>query len=249
MDRCPSSALTFPADNALSPELDFDKCRDCNSFDCAECCPNNALKVCGRKYDVEELMTVIRRDFSHWGVDGGVTFSGGEPMLQHDFLSDVLQRCKELQIHTAIETSSCVDTEIYLNIMRHVDFAFVDIKHTNRERHKEGTGVYNDLILHNISQLKKANFGQRIIVRQPTILGFNDDNKNAEDLIRYMHENDLFEINLLKFHRMGESKWNQLGHDYPYHTGGEVSDERMLELQRLYLDNDIACYIGHDTSF
>ena len=86
-------------------------------------------------------------------------------------------------------------------------------------------------------------------MRQPTIHGFNDSIENAKRLIDFMNENGLFEINLLRFHRMGGTKWEQLGKVYEYNDKGDMPEERMLELQELYLDNDIACYIGEDTPF
>ena len=88
-----------------------------------------------------------------------------------------------------------------------------------------------------------------MILRQPTIHGYNDSIENAKRLIDFMNKNDLFEINLLRFHRMGATKWEQLGKKYEYADHGDVAEERLLELQNLYLDNDIACYIGEDTPF
>ncbi len=133
--------------------------------------------------------------------------------------------------------------------MQYIDFAFIDVKNMDSEAHKAGTNVGNELILDNIRALKQSGWKGRLVLRQPTICGYNDSEENAKKLISFMKENDLFEINLLKFHRLGQTKWEQLGKTYDYATGGEMTDEAMTALQSLYLDAGIACYIGHHTSF
>lgn len=152
-------------------------------------------------------------------------------------------------IHTAIETSACFSPDRFLQVMQYIDFAFVDIKHMSTEAHKAGTGVGNEQILENIRALKKSGWGGRLVLRQPVISGYNDSEQNAKEVISFMEENGLYEMNLLKFHRLGQTKWEQLGKEYAYATGGEMTDEAMESLQRLYLDAGIACYVGHRTSF
>jgi glycyl-radical enzyme activating protein family len=192
---------------------------------------------------------ILRRDFNNWGADGGVTFSGGEPLMQHEFLIAVLKKCHALQIDTAIETSGYAKPDIFLEILEHINFAFVDVKHMNREKHQAGTGVSNDLILSNIASLKRTGWEGRLVLRQPTISGYNDSEENAHKLIEFMHKNALYEINLLKFHKLGLTKWEQLGKKYEYSDHGDITDEKMKHLQALYLDHDIACYIGDNTPF
>lgn len=231
------------------PQVDWNKCKDCHDFPCTSICPNRALKQCVREYTIEELLQILRRDFSSWGSNGGVTFSGGDPITQHDFLIEVLKGCQKLGIHTAIETSAHFPREKFLDVMQYIDFAFIDVKNMDSEAHKAGTNVGNELILDNIRALKQSGWKGRLVLRQPTICGYNDSEENAKKLISFMKENDLFEINLLKFHRLGQTKWEQLGKTYDYATGGEMTDEAMTALQSLYLDAGIACYIGHHTSF
>lgn len=219
------------------------------TFDCTVICPNNALKQCVKEYTVDELVAVLRRDFNNWGPAGGVTFSGGDPLLHHEFLMQVLNKCHALQIDTAIETSGYAKLEIFLEIMEHIHFAFIDIKNMDREKHREGTGVYNDLVLSNIEALKRFGWKGRLVLRQPTISGYNDSEENARNLIEFMHKNTLYEINLLKFHKLGLTKWEQLGKQCEYSECGDMTDEKMEQLQALYLDHDIACYIGDNTPF
>ena len=154
-------------------------------------------------------------------------------------------------MHTAIETSAFASPEVFEKIFRNLNFAFIDVKNMDEEMHKWGTGVSNKPILRNISTLANADWWHgRLVLRQPTIHGFNDSIENAKRLIDFMNENGLFEINLLRFHRMGGTKWEQLGKVYEYADGhGAMTDDRMSELQQLYLDHDIACYVGDDTPF
>ena len=247
-DACPNGSLKFDA--VGKPILDWKLCNKCETIECSDVCTANALKQCVKFMTVDDMMKVLMRDFSNWGSDGGVTFSGGEPLFQHEFLDQVLQRCRKAQMYTAIETSAFASPEIFEKILHNINFAFIDVKNMDDEMHKWGTGVSNEPILRNISILANADWWHgRLILRQPTIHGYNDSIKNAKRLIDFMNKNDLFEINLLRFHRMGATKWEQLGKKYEYADHGDVSEERLLELQNLYLDNDIACYIGEDTPF
>ena len=246
-NTCPKDSIKF--DENGKPSITWSICEDCESFECISICPNNALKQCVKEYTVDGLMKILKRDFSNWGSEGGVTFTGGDPLMHHDFLYDVLMECKKSHIHTAIETSGFATEENFLKILTNINFAFIDVKNMDTEAHKWGTGVGNELILSNIEALVKSPWNGRLVLRQPTIHGYNDSDENAMKLIEFMKRLDLFEINLLKFHRMGTSKWEQLRKQYEYVDHGDMTDERMKELQTLYLDNGIACYIGDDTPF
>lgn len=146
-------------------------------------------------------------------------------------------------------TTCHVPTEKFLTLMSYIDFAFIDIKNMDDEKHREGTGVSNALILQNIAALKASGWPDRLVLRQPTIHGYNDSVENAQKVIAFMQVHDLYEINLLKFHRLGQTKWEQLGMEYAYVTGGDMAEDTMQELQALYLNNEILCYLGDKTPF
>ncbi len=247
VNACPAGSLQF--DGNGKPFLNWAICAECETIECSKSCAANSLKQCVRFLSVEDLIHILLRDFANWGSDGGVTFSGGEPLMQHEYLLAILKRCRALQMHTAIETCAFVKEDVFLNVMKYINFAFIDVKNMDSEKHKWGVGVGNELILSNISALVRSGWGGRLVLRQPTIGGYNDSKENAMQVIDFMNEHNLYEINLLKFHRMGTTKWEQLGKVYEYADHGDMSDERMKELQELYLDNDIACYIGEDTPF
>lgn len=246
-DVCPYGSIKF--DENGKPNVSWSICSDCESFECVSICPNNALKQCVKEYTVDGLMKVLKRDCSNWGSEGGVTFSGGDPLMHHEFLDEVLQECRRSQIHTAIETSGFAREEHFLKILKNINFAFIDIKNMDTEAHKWGTGVGNELILSNIEALTKSSWKGRLVLRTPVIGGYNDSDENAMKAIEFMKRLGLYEINLLKFHRMGTSKWEQLGKKYEYSDHGDITEERLIELQSLYLDNGIACYVAENTPF
>jgi pyruvate formate lyase activating enzyme len=237
----------FAADGEI--RLDRQKCLSCKDFACAGACPTEALKVCGRRYTADELMAVICRDRDFWGPGGGVTFGGGEPFYQKDFLATVVRRCKEAGLHTAIETTAHVATPDFLATMAWIDFAFIDAKNMDSLKHREQTGVGNELILKNIAALARSGWSGRLVLRMPVIRDFNDSWKNIAAVADFMDELGLYEINILPFHRLGDSKWAQLGRRYPYKDHEPTAPGTMEEIQNYFLARKIACYSGSDTPF
>ncbi|MCQ2398001.1 MAG: 4-hydroxyphenylacetate decarboxylase activase [Sphaerochaetaceae bacterium] len=247
-NSCPNNSISF--DKNGKPHIDRNICNSCETVECESFCASHALKQCVRFMTVDDVMDILMRDFPNWGSDGGVTFSGGEPLFHHHFLDSLLKRCRKAQMHTAIESSGFASPEVFEKIFRNLNFAFIDVKNMDNEMHKQGTGVSNEPILRNIETLAHADWWHgRLVLRQPTIHGYNDSLENAEHLIEFMNKNGLYEINLLRFHRLGQTKWEQLGRKYDYDDHGDMPEDRMLELQQLYLENDIACYIGENTPF
>lgn len=246
-DSCEKKGIKF--DKLNKPILDLELCKTCNDFSCVESCYYDALKLCYKDYSVEELLKILQRDSNNWRSNGGVTFSGGEPLMQSEFLIDILKECKKRGFHTAIETSAYAKEEIFMNVMKYIDFAFIDLKHMDTKKHKEKTGVDNIIIKNNIRKLVSSNWSGRLVLRVPVIDQFNNSNKNIEEIIEFMKENNLVEINLLPFHRMGESKWNQLGENYDYSEYGDVTNKELEKFQDMFLENNIACYISDNTLF
>ncbi|HWQ10145.1 MAG TPA: 4-hydroxyphenylacetate decarboxylase activase [Holophaga sp.] len=246
-DACPGGSIRFDEDGRH--RLDRDICDACTTFDCIGSCPNGVLKQCVKDYSVDDLVKILRRDFNNWGPEGGVTFTGGDPLVQHRFLLEVLKRCRDLQIHTAIETTAHAGHDIFLEVMEYINFAFIDIKHMDTAKHREETGAGNELILANIVALAASGWPGRLVLRQPSIGGYNDSEEDALRVIDFMEAHGLYEINLLNFHPLGETKWNQLGKAYPHAGRKSVDKEHMHRIQQLYLQHNIACYLGEETPF
>lgn len=224
-------------------------CHSCHSLSCIESCPSRALKKCGEYYTADALLQRLQHDRDFWGGIGGVTFSGGEPLVQHHFLENMLYRCRSAGIHTAIETTAYAREEIFLSVMQQVDFAFIDVKHMDCQTHHRYTGVNNTLILNNIRALAKSSWPGRLVLRVPIIAGVNDGDDNMRSLATFMAQTGIYEVNLLPFHRLGESKWQQLGETYPAHDWRAPDTTKLLMLERFFTQQQLLCYLGSDTPF
>ena len=216
-----------PESQSAKPQLLFyrDKCTGCgkcakicpNALQscslCGECeiyCPAGARKLSGRISDAEEVLEEIFADRDFYGADGGVTFSGGECMLQHDFLLYLLMKCRERKIHTAVDTAGHIPFELFEKIMPYTDIFLYDLKVMDSEIHKKYVGVDNQRILYNLASLLSAK--KRVWVRIPIIPDVNDSVENikkvAEFYAKYGHPE---KTELLPYHSMGENKYRALG--------------------------------------
>ena len=182
------------------------QCTDCGN--CVSVCKSGALELCGSEISVEDLLSVILKDKKYYeNSGGGVTFSGGEPLLQLEFLKEILKECRKENIHTAIETAANVDWNAFLQILPLVDLVICDIKCIDDEKHKWGTGVSNKLILENIKKLKKCR--KELLFRTPLIPGYNHN--EIEKIVDIIGE---FKLELMPYHSLGESKYQALGREY-----------------------------------
>lgn len=250
VDACLRHAISASGEGEDAPvSIDRVRCEGCTSFECVASCYMQALQLSGKWMTGDELMRMFDRDRAYWGGEGGVTFSGGEPLLQKDFVIPMLRRCQDSYIHTTLETSSYVPTDHLLEALKYTNFLFTDIKHMNHARHKEGTGVPNALILHNLRAIAESKWDGRIVIRCPIVPGFNDGVENAEATATFMRDLDFNEINLLPFHRLGNSKYEQLGMTYAYAEQPAMAPEALQDLKAAYEAKGITCYLGSDTPF
>lgn len=184
--------------------------KSCNF--CGRCefyCPAEARKICGKYYTVDEVFGEIIKDKAFYNNSrGGVTFSGGECMLQLDFLSEILEKCKTMGIHTAVDTAGNVPWESFEKILPFTDLFLYDIKAFLPEHHKAGTGVSNKLILEN---LKRLSGKTDIIIRIPVIGGYNDNETELKRIAVFLQSVKTIDIELLPYHSMGEYKYEALG--------------------------------------
>jgi pyruvate formate lyase activating enzyme len=213
---CTSGAIRHAEASNAGLIIDRNLCTLCGR--CAKFCYAGAINIIGRYLSVPELMAIIERDrkFYHQS-NGGVTFSGGEPTAQPEFLNAALEESRRRGIHTAIETSSFVPWETFAPILENVDLVLTDIKHMDDSEHKRLTGVSNQLILGNL--LRISSLGVPIRIRLPLIPGINDSAQNLQETADFVHQlNTLQTFDILPYHRLGEMKWRQLEMEY------EVSD-------------------------
>jgi len=182
---------------------------------CGECvnlCPENARRIVGTLYTSDELVNKIMKDADFYKTNkGGVTFSGGEPLLQHKFLIEVLDKLPN--VHKAIETSGYTKPEIFNEVLKRIDYVIMDIKLMNPEIHKKYTGVSNELILENAKTLMLSGKPHRL--RVPVIPGVNDTVDNMEELAKYVSSiNKNTPIELLPYHQTAGAKYNMVGLEY-----------------------------------
>ena len=200
----------------------------------------------GKYYSVEEILEILEKDrvfIKQSG--GGVTFSGGEPMLQFEFLLQVLKCCKTNGYHTAIDTSGYSDYEKYKMIIPFTDLFLFDLKHLDDEKHIEMTGRENTEILNNYHLLLES--GKDLMIRIPVIPGYNDDIDHLEKLRRFITKtktNCVTKINLLPYHKIGSSKYRRFNLPYSMDNVKQPSSERMRELKEFFSGTGIKVKIG-----
>ncbi len=207
VSACPNSALTLTPDGIVT---DTTLCEMCGT--CAAVCPTKAIEMSGTLQTVEELMAEIEKErvfFEQSG--GGVTVSGGEPMLQSDFLVRLLEACRACGIHTAVDTAGLVSTETLLKVASRTDLFLYDLKLMDSDRHREWTGVPNGKILENFRTL--AEMGAKVVVRIPLVGGVNDDEENISQTARFLNglPGEKIKVNLLPYHKIAQAKYAKLG--------------------------------------
>jgi pyruvate formate lyase activating enzyme len=168
------------------------------------------LTLYGRETTVEELLPILLQDKEFYDHShGGVTFSGGECMLQIDFLKAILEKCKENGVHTAVDTAGNVPWEYFEKILPYTDLFLYDVKCISEDLHKEGTGVSNRLILENLQRLSENK--AEIVVRIPVIPEFNGNDYEMQKIADYLKDLRIKKVELLPYHAMAEHKWSALG--------------------------------------
>ena len=209
VEACPNKATTKAPDGAI--KIDRSLCKTCGK--CVEACPNKAREISGKSMTVEGVLEEVRKDaLFYQNSGGGVTFSGGEPTHQPEFLWHLLKGSQESGIHTALDTSGFVKPEILKRVLEHTNLVLYDIKHMDSAKHKELTGVDNRLILENARMI--ATMGKPMIIRVPLIPGRNDSKENIKALAEFMLSLGLKRVDLLPYHSLGKIKYQRLGMEY-----------------------------------
>ena len=249
INACPRGAIRIDPARPLLPRFDRTVCASCDTLDCVSACLNGALEISGRYLSLRELMHVLERDRDYWGPQGGVTFSGGEPLDQPEFLLSALDACRESYIHTVIETSAHADLQLVLDVARRSDWMFVDLKHMDSACHRSGTGVGNGRVLSNLEALASTPREGRVVVRIPIVPRFNDSTENLRASALFLARLRFTEVNLLPFHRMAESKYVQLGMDYAHALTGSPTAQEMEKHRQIFVDAGLDCRIGAETPY
>ena len=248
-DACAENCISFKDNIIVS--VNRERCTSC--MKCAEVCPSVAIKEWGQKMSVSEVMDIIKKDIPYYKKSsGGVTFSGGEPLIQSGFLLELLKECRHFGIDTCVESALCVDREEIERILPYTDLMIADIKMMDSALHSKYTGSGNEKILENFIWLCKSN-AVPVIVRIPVIPKVNDNIKNAEqtaDFILNELDNNIRVLQLLKYMPLGEEKYRSLDIDYPMSDkvyNKDAFDKRLIGIQKYFADRGINCIIGTTT--
>jgi pyruvate formate lyase activating enzyme len=171
---------------------------------------------------------------------GGVTLSGGEPLMQWQFADALLDTLKNCGIHTAIETTGCVQSDVFRNVTRNADLLLFDVKHYDSEKHRAGTGVSNEMIFSNLKYC--IEIGKDVLPRIPVIPGFNDSIGDAAALAGLLKEIGACRAQLLPFHQMGDRKYELLG--IPYAMKGErpLHADELTAYREAFIQNGIQAF-------
>ncbi len=236
---CPTGATSKAADGSII--IDRQLCQVCGK--CVAECPSEARVITGKTMTVEEVLEVVKKDAIFYrNSDGGVTLSGGEPTSQPEFSKELLRRCQESGLDTAIETSGYVDWQKLKEILEYVDLVLFDIKHMDSSNHRQLTGVGNELILANAARI--AGEGKPLIIRVPLIPGCNDSEENIEALIAFMKKLRLSRVDLLPYHRLGVGKYERLGMEYDLKELESYKEERSEVIKKRLEAKGLQATIG-----
>lgn len=237
VEACPQEAIKVIDDLR---RVDRSKCNLC--MDCVKVCPSGALQQSGSYISLDELVAEVEKDrLFYLNSGGGVTFSGGEPLLQWEFIREALRRCKEQGLHTVLDTTGCASWDIMERVLDYVDLVLYDVKHIDPDKHREYTGVDNQLIMDNAV---KTTAKVRTWLRIPVIPGFNDSEADIRRIVEFGKELSIEKISLLPYHAFGEHKYESLGRDYPWKGTQPPPEEYIQQLQEIVETCGLAVTVG-----
>lgn len=231
---CPSGAISVNGGNVI-----YDKglCLQCKK--CIAVCPSNALILQGKEMTIDEVVCEILKDRPFYDTSGGgVTLSGGEPLLQKDFLTGLLRECKRLGLDTAVDTAGNVPWPVIYDVKQYVDLFLYDVKMMDKDKHRLWTGAVNDGILENLKRL--AADKARIHIRVPVIPGVNDNFEEMKKMADFLRMLDGIElVELLPYHGLAESKYDSLGAVYSLKGCKPPDKDLMKELLDIFLETGL----------
>ena len=225
--NCPSGAIQM---ENKKPVTDKNKCNLCG--ECSRICPAQAREMIGKKLTAEEIIKEVEKDLVFYEESGGgVTFSGGEPLKQFEFLESLLICCQEKKIHTAVDTSGYISWRILKKTIPQVDLFLYDLKIMDNERHKKYTGLSNEIIIENLKKLSSVH--NNIFIRFPVIPGINDDYQNIKETGEFLSSLKIVQVNILPYHYMGIDKYRRLGRTYHLAATEPPSEEKLSEVSAI----------------
>ncbi|MFT4106373.1 MAG: glycyl-radical enzyme activating protein [Lacrimispora sp.] len=230
---------------AISPEnkgfIDRDICSGCG--ECVNACPSGALVVKGKTMTVQQVVKELKKDATTYRRSGGgITLSGGEPLVQHGFAAELLKACKAQGWNTAIETTGIGTEEAIETVIPYVDTVLLDIKHMDGEQHKKFTGADNESVKKNAPRICQIS---NTVIRIPVVPGFNFSAEAIKDIAEYAKTlMGIRIIHLLPYHSFGENKYGLLGQDYELKDIKPLRSEDLEESKKIVESLGFQCIIG-----
>jgi pyruvate formate lyase activating enzyme len=240
IDVCPAGANRFTEGGTII--IDRSICMACGA--CEEECSSHARKLYGKRMSVDEVVAEVERSSPFFmRSEGGVTFSGGEPTVQWQFLENLLMHCKEKYIHTAVETCGYIrERSVLERLLPHVDLFLYDIKCIDDEKHRVFTGVSNQSILENARFISSQ--AKPMMVRIPVIPGFNNTAEEMGELAEFSSRlSSVVEVHLLPYHELGRSKYRMLDREYGMEGSLHHEDESLHRCRAVIESTGLTCRI------
>lgn len=238
---CPEEALVY--EEGEFPHIDRVKCTGCGI--CSSVCSYQAVALYGKPMSTDEVFDAVNRDKMFYQASGGgVTVSGGEPLLQSQFVCNLFEKCRQAGIHTCMETSGYAAGSALRQVLPYTDYVLYDLKNMSSEKHRQCTGKPNDLILSNARVVAASRV--ETLFRMPLIPGINDDLQNIRQTAEFLRGlgNSALRIELMPYHRLGKGKYEAL--DRQYRLSELVSPEpvHLESIKKAFEDNGIICMIS-----
>ena len=220
-ESCPVNAISFDNGKRL---LNWDICNNC--LECTKVCPSHALEAIGQEMTLDEVFDTVAQDAAFYrNSGGGITISGGEAMLQWEFVLELFKKSKDAGFHTVLDTTAHCKWDHLEKVLEYVDLILFDIKHMDPEKHKEKTGISNELILENLENAAKKS---KIWLRIPLVPGYNDSEENLKQVAELASRIKAAKVSILPYHEYGKEKYSRLGREYTCDEAAILDEEHVI---------------------
>ena len=234
---CPTGAITREDDGLAYHRA---LCRNC--FACVRACPSAALSIVGTEMEAEDVVACAMADRDYYeSSGGGITLSGGDPVMQSEFAAELLRLFHEKGVHTAMESALNADEAAVDRLTEHLDLLFFDVKLLDEKQHLQYTGASNRTALAHVKRLSQR--GLAMVARTPLIPGVTDTVENVTAIAAWLHENaPQARYQLLNYNPMAEAKWENIGLSYPIGKQKPLSAQQLDELCAAACEQGVDCF-------